>query len=187
MDIHQLQASYQADQDRILLRLSGHNGIEQRVWLTRRMLKGMMVHLQRLADHLNAQREDGTLGSGRGESEAAVSVESRGDPSGVEADSVHPKSVPLLATALHVSPGEDHSLDVRFDEVHDGDSQATRSIEATLGPELLAGLVQLIDAVLRIADWDLHLRTALPDAQLADTQPSPLDAFADAPRPKYLN
>ncbi len=52
MQIHQLQASYQADQDRILLRLNTHSGEEMRVWLTRRMLKGMLGHVQKLADQI---------------------------------------------------------------------------------------------------------------------------------------
>lgn len=177
MQIHQLQGSYQADQDRIVLRLQGAHGEEQPVWLTRRMLKGMMVHLQRLADHLVTLRQV----------EVQTTTEERAlAPRNAAAAEGTAPLLPLLATALHVSPGDDNSLDIRFDEVHDGESGATRSIEANLRPELLAGLVQLMDAVLRIADWDLRLHIPGSDAD-GDTLPSPLDAFADAPRPKYLN
>ena len=40
MQIHQLSVSYQAEQDRLLLRVSSTGGEEMRLWLTRRLMLG---------------------------------------------------------------------------------------------------------------------------------------------------
>jgi hypothetical protein len=189
MQIHQLQASYQSDQDRILLRLNTHSGEEMRVWLTRRMLKGMLEPVQRLADHLGRQdhsqpeAEDNSAGSQAGAMENDFST-----PFEDGADTTLPLGEqPLLTTALQVTSAPDNCLQVRFDEVADGQTSAQRSMEITLGPELLVGFVQVLDAVLKVADWGIALNSTLPAPKLQENTPSPMDAFAQATRPKYLN
>jgi hypothetical protein len=190
MQIHQLQASYQADQDRILLRLNTHSGEEMRVWLTRRMLKGMIGHVQKLADHIQAMRrsakeaaidEDDIHSSDTGANDFETPFE-------FSAETALPLGeTPLLTTALHVSPDADNSLRVRFEEVMDGNTEPGRSMEIALGPELLVGFVQVLDAVLKVADWGITLDSPLPPAPAQETQVNPLDDFANATRPKYLN
>ncbi len=189
MQIHQLQASYQADQDRILLRLNTHSGEEMRVWLTRRMLKGMLEPVQRLANHLGQQRQT------RPENE---NIHAGSDSEAMENDFLTPfedgadatlplGEQPLRTTALQVTSAPDNCLHVRFDEIADGQNAAHRSMEITLGPELLVGLVQVLDAVLKVADWGITLNSNLPAPKLQENTPGPMDAFADAQRPKYLN
>lgn len=192
MQIHQLQASYQADQDRILLRLNTHSGEEMRVWLTRRMLKGMIGHVQQLADQIKTLRHAATAGgASEDENDAADSATLENDfetPFEYGPETALPLGeLPLLTTALHVSPDADNSLKVRFDEVFDGTTEPTRSMEVTLGPELLVGLVQVLDAVLRVADWGMAIDSPLPAAPVLEGGNSPLDDFTNATRPKYLN
>lgn len=185
MQIHQLQASYQADQDRILLRLNTHSGEELRVWLTRRMLKGMLGHVQRLADHIQLLRK-GPADSA--DDEAAALDGDFETPFEHSPDAELPLGEsPLLTTALHVTPQAENSLRVRFEEIMDGTTEPSRSMEITLGPELLVGFVQVLDAVLRVADWGIALQSPLPPAPAQEASTSPLDEFANATRPKYLN
>lgn len=191
MQIHQLQASYQSDQDRILLRLNTHSGEEMRVWLTRRMLKGMIGPVQQLADRIHTLRPENQGVDAT--DDGAVSTEATSDndfetPFEYGAETTLPLGeTPLLTTALHVAPDADNSLKVRFDEVFDGSTEASRSMEVILGPELLVGLVQVLDAVLRVADWGMELRSPLPAAPVQESARNPLDDFAHAARPKYLN
>lgn len=191
MQIHQLQASYQADQDRILLRLNTHSGEEMRVWLTRRMLKGMMGHVQRLADQIQAlppdasETEDLEGADGASSSMLANDFET---PFEYNPETALPLGeLPLLTTALHVTPDADNSLKVRFDEVLDGTTEPARSLEVILGSELLVGFVQILDAVLRVTDWGMTLRSPLPAAPVQEGSGKLLDDFANATRPKYLN
>lgn len=192
MQIHQLQASYQADQDRILLRLNTHSGEEMRVWLTRRMLKGMLGHVQKLADQIPTLHPAAAVAdTSDDDNEAATTATFDNDfetPFEYGPETALPLGeTPLLTTALHVTPDAENSLKVRFDEVFDGSTEATRSMEVTLGPELLVGLVQVLDAVLRVADWGMVLHSPLPAAPVQEGPSSPMGDFANATRPKYLN
>lgn len=189
MQIHQLQASYQADQDRILLRLNTHSGEEMRVWLTRRMLKGMMGHVQQLADQIRPLRPGvSETESDEGAHDAAALDNDFGAPFEYSLETALPLGeLPLLTTALHVSPDADNSLKVRFDEVFDGSTEAARSMEVIFGPELLVGFVQILDAVLRVTDWGMTLRSPLPAAPAQESSGNLLDDFSNATRPKYLN
>lgn len=47
MHIHQLSASYIAEQDRILLRINTHEHAELRLWLTQRLMRGLYPQLLR--------------------------------------------------------------------------------------------------------------------------------------------
>lgn len=190
MQIHQLQASYQADQDRILLRLNTHSGEEMRVWLTRRMLKGMLVHVQRLADQIQALRPDAAMADANEDEHETTTVLDQDFETPFEdhAEAALPLGeLPLLTTALHVAPDADNSLKVRFDEVPDGNSEPTRSMEVILGPDLLVGFVQILDAVLRVTDWGMTLHSPLPAAPIQESGGKLLDDFSNATRPKYLN
>lgn len=192
MQIHQLQASYQSDQDRILLRLNTHSGEEMRVWLTRRMLKGMLGHVQQLADQIQTLRPPSPATDAHDDSHQTASAADLDNdfetPFEYSAETTLPLGeTPLLTTALHVAPDADNSLKVRFDEVFDGTTEAARSMEVILGPELLVGLVQVLDAVLRVADWGMVLHSPLPAAPVQENKSSPMDDFANATRPKYLN
>ncbi len=218
MHIRQMQASYQTDQDRILLRLNTFEGEELRIWLTRRMLKALLPHLQQLASGLGLREDDAPATD---EAEAPEQADELGpaDPASAAdpspADHVSPDNSgaephphgdfdtafdennvrlplgeePLLTTALHVASGPRGGLSVRFDEHFDGQSQAHRSVEAQLEPELLAGLVQLLGAVLRNADWGMSLPSQLGEAQAHNNPANPrtLDAYTHHGRPKYLN
>lgn len=188
MQIHQLQASYQSDQDRILLRLNTHSGEEMRIWLTRRMLKGMIGPVQQLADQIQTMRPSNTDAETSDDASGTASDNDFETPFEYGAETTLPLGeTPLLTTALHVAPDADNSLKVRFDEVFDGSTEASRSMEVILGPELLVGLVQVLDAVLRVADWGMELRSPLPAAPVQESPRNPLDDFAHAARPKYLN
>jgi hypothetical protein len=48
MQIHQLSVTYQAEQDRVLLRVNSTSGEEMRLWLTRRLMLGLWPLLTKL-------------------------------------------------------------------------------------------------------------------------------------------
>ena len=48
MQIHQLSVTYQAEQDRILLRINSTSGEEMRMWLTRRLMSGLWPLMSKL-------------------------------------------------------------------------------------------------------------------------------------------
>src|SRR3954470_23576686 len=48
MQIHQLSVSYQAEHDRLLMRVSSTGGDEMRLWLTRRLMLGLWPLISRL-------------------------------------------------------------------------------------------------------------------------------------------
>lgn len=195
MHIRQMQASYQTDQDRILLRLNTFEGDELRIWLTRRMIKALLPHLNQLSTGLGLDVEeeptvDTQAPAGPEPSHAAAAP--AGDfstPFEPQSDRLPLGEEPLLTTALHVAPGANHGLLVRFDEHFDGHGEPHRSVETQLEPELLGGLVQLLGAVLRNADWGMSLPSRLGTAQAQDGSANPrtLDAYTHHGRPKYLN
>jgi hypothetical protein len=188
MKIHQLQAIYLCEQDRILVRLNSPAGEELRLWLTRRMVKNLFPHMIEASIELvTAQTE---LASHDGASRREL-MQFKKQEALLQADfstpfdtqaSVLPIGVePLLATSVHVSPLEDGSLRIGFEEKIPGVA-GSRSFEVTLGQQLLHGFLHLLETALQHSDWGMTLGAS---EKLKDAQS--MDVFAAAEMPRYLN
>ena len=188
MNIHQLQVSYQVEQDRLLVRLNTHSGEELRLWLTRRMIRNLFPHmiqastapegaLPQLASHDGA---DGTALTQFRKQEALQQADFQ-TPFNNEASALPIGSEPLLATTVHITPQDGGALRLAFEENTPG-ATAMRRVEVVLEPALLHGFMHLLDQALKFADWGIVLS---PEQKPRDA--TIIDALAAAEPPKYLN
>lgn len=186
--IHQLQVSYVEAQDRLLVRLNTRADQELRLWLTRRMVKNLFLHLLQTSGAPTSTLSSPESHDG-GDSRALAKF--RRQDALQQADfqtpfKARPSALPigeepLLATTIHITALDAGSLRVGFEEKLEG-SQGSRSFEIMLDPPLLHGFLHLLELALQEADWGMAL-SQNPDA-LASSE---LDAFASAAPPRYLN
>lgn len=188
MKIHQLQATYLVEHDRILVRLNTHAGEELRLWLTRRMVRNLFPHMLQASAELAAPpslmaNHDGADRRALAEFRKQETLQKTdfATPFNTEATVLPIGSEPLLATTVHFTPTQKGALRIGFEEKLAGAAKP-RSFEVSLGPGLLPGFMHLLEIALRQADWGIALRDA-PPAQDA----SLLDPFETAQPPKYLN
>jgi hypothetical protein len=187
MHIHQLQASYQQEQDRILLRLNTRTGEEFRLWLTRRMTLVVLPHLTQMSQRMGSTSADAVSHDG---AQAGDLAHFKQQESLAQADFQTPYSdttqlpagdAPLLVTQVRFTQVGNGTLRLAFDEKL-ADVEPTRSFEVTLGLSIVHALLHLMEQVLKAADWAI---AAAPAPSKPDT--TALDAFASAERPVFLN
>ena len=188
MDIHQLQASYSVEHDRILVRLNTHAGEELRLWLTRRMVRGLFPHMIQASADMAGPRTAGV--SHDGGDDRALRQFNRQEALGL-ADFQTPYdsnvtafpigTEPLLATSVGISSAKDGCLRVGFKEQIPG-VDGSRGFEVNLALPLLHAFLHLLESALKQADWGI----SLGEVQALDDS-NPLQAFAAAAPPKYLN
>ena len=188
MIIHQLQATYQAQQDRILLRLNTTTNEEFRLWLTRRMLLSFLPQLMKVtSDMTSKQPQLASHDSANPQALAhfkkqeAVALADFDTPFKAEVMTLPIGSEPLLASTVHMIPINNEQLTLGFEEPAQGDA-AARNFSVTMDSQVFHSLLHLLETVLKHADWGLAL-TATPESEIANA----LDDFADAKPPIYLN
>ena len=188
MDIHQLQASYQMEQDRILLRLNTRSQEEFRLWLTRRMVKGFLPHLVQFVAQINvdtSQAISHDSGAPQGLAhfiqQESVALADYATPFAGPSASQPEKAEPLLVTKVHITMLGEAGVRLGFEEQMAG-AEATRSFEVTLALPVVHNLLHLIEMVMAHADWDI------PTAGThAEESMSGFGDFANAKPPTYLN
>ena len=188
MLISQLQASYQARQDRILLRMNTQSSEEFRLWLTRRMVKSFLPHLVQVSAQLDRQTVQ--LVSHDGTSRDALSAFKKQEslaladfktPYKAQALTLPMGREPLLVTTVHITPLDQQNLRLGFEEQADSGDQP-RAFEITLGSVLLHSLLHLLELALTNADWGIVVKD---DPQPADSQVP--EEWAAAKPPAYLH
>lgn len=186
--IHQLQASYQIGQDRILVRINTHAGEELRLWLTRRMLKNLFPHMSKACEDLVSTLPQQT--SHDGADQHALTELSKQEslreadfqtPFDNQALSLPMGDEPLLVTTVQIATSAAGTVRLGFEEKLPGGSK-TRSFELTLNSTLLHGFLHLLETALKQAEWGL----TLGEAEKTKNNLL-LDAFASAEPPRYLN
>lgn len=188
MKIHQFQASYLIEQDRVLVRFNTHSGEELRLWLTRRLVKNLFPHIIQAATTLpdapaQLTSHDGAdhLALAQFRKQESLQQADFNTPFKTEAAVLPMGAAPLLATTVHITPCEGGALRIGFEEKIP-DRAEMRSFEVTLDPPLLHGFMHLLELALQHADWGLQL------VKLDSPNETPsLDAFLAAEPPKYLN
>lgn len=188
MDIYQLQASYQAQQDRILLRMNTRSNEEFRLWLTRRMVKNFFPHLVRIsaqqgsnpAQLISHDSSDSTALAAFKKQESLAKADFR-TPYSAEMLSQPIGNEPLLATKMHMTQLDRQKLRLGFEEDSSGGDKP-RAFEVTLGPSVVHSLLHMLEMVLKSADWGFMGAPVPPPPQTGL-----LDDFAAAKPPVYLN
>jgi hypothetical protein len=188
MDIHQLQASYQIEQDRILLRMNTRTREVFSLWLTRRMLKGFLPHLTQLVtrsqpDTSNLISHDSAQPDALAnfQKQESVALADYATPFAGASPLQNAANAPLLVTKVHLTPLGDAGMRLGFEEQEAG-SDSTRSIEVTLALPVLHNLVHLLEMVLPHADWGMVSAAQPPPEPVVE-----MDSFANAKPPTYLN
>src|SRR3954469_10822335 len=126
MQIHQLSVNYQAEQDRVLLRVNSTGGEELRLWLTRRLMLGLWPLLTKVhTDQLLKAENAGSVLEKADEELRKMLTEFRKDEFLQKADFDTPYqdkdnlplgAEPLLVTDVDASPLPDGRLRLAFNE-----------------------------------------------------------------------
>jgi hypothetical protein len=190
MQIHQLSVNYQAEQDRVLLRVNSTSGEEMRLWLTRRLMVGLWPLLTRLQTEqvLKAEAAGSALQSAD-EDLRRMLADFRKEEFLQKADFDTPYQdkenlplgpAPLLVTDVDATPIADGRLRLAFNERASVSGGAKpRGFQLELDPRLMQGLMHLVEQALAQSQW----REPFTAAAAAEG-----DAALDANgKPRYLN
>jgi len=154
MHIQQLQISFDAREDRLLLRIATEEREEIRVALTRRLVKVLWPHLVRMLDgHLAGVEDDVAISE---EPSSPSPASGRFDAPYDEDKLSHPLGIePVLAMESRLQAIEGPACRIMLGEVR------ARKVSFECDRELLLALCTMIRATIARADWDLDL-DALP-------------------------
>ena len=191
MNIHQMSASYLAEQDRILVRINTSASKEMRLWLTRRLMVGLWPLLSRLlTQHLLKLEAAGRTLDSADPGLRKMLADFRKEEFLKDADFETPYQEsppvlalgqePLLVTDVDASPMPDGRLRLTFNEHRKEAEGQPRSFHLEMQPKLMQGLVHLLEQALARAQWGEPLAAAADDG-------APLDENQPARRPRYLN
>ena len=192
MQIHQLSVNYLAEQDRILVRIKSSSSEEVRMWLTRRLMLGLWPLLSKLLTaHLLKLEAAGRSLDSVDESLRKMLTDFRKEEFLRQADfdtpyddhaSRTPLGVePLLITDVDATPLADGRLRLSFNE-RLPTVEEPRSFQVDLQPDLMQGMMHLLEQALARAQWSEPFNATLPTEAGALVQDH--EALR---RPRYLN
>lgn len=164
MILHQIQATYQVDDDRILLRVSfaANDGCVQeiRAWLTRRLVKifwsGIVQALetQVVLDQPHAVHARAEIVSMQHQA-TVTEIRARGDFDVPFAPDIHSYPFgdqPILLVQAHFSVQAKQTPRINFVSTHNG------SFEVAFTAPMLHGLCTLVQDAVKLAEWGFELR-----------------------------
>lgn len=156
--IDQIQITFSAEDDRLLLRLSTQDGAEFRFWLTRRYVRALrpligtalarQPHIQTQASPLARQellRFEQERAVGAADFATPYRAEPRQLPLGVQ---------PVVLARMQVTPRSDGGIVLGL-APHRG-----QGVDLALSPPLLHSFGALLEHALAAAEWDLPAGTA---------------------------
>lgn len=159
--IEQVQITYVAAEDRLLLRVAS-NADEFRFWLTRRFVAALRPQLaQRLArqPHISVQANpDARRGLLELEREHAVSRADFATPFRTTERQLPLGAQPVLLTRFTLRPGDDGALVLGLAPAQG------QGIDLTLQAALVHNILVLLDGALGAADWQLGTPVSAPDS-----------------------
>lgn len=192
MQIHQLSVNYSAEQDRILVRIKSSSSEEVRLWLTRRLMLGLWPLLTKLfTSHLLKLEAAGRSLDSADDSLKKMLADFRKEEFLRQADFDTPYdesgartplgTEPLLITDVDATPLADGrlrlSLNERLPQVEE-----PRSFQMELQPDLMQGLMHLLEQSLARAQWSEPFAAPLPSESGAL-----MDDHQSLRRPRFLN
>jgi hypothetical protein len=190
MKIHQLSINYQAEQDRILLRINTAASEEVRLWVTRRLMLGLWPLLTRLlTQHLLKLESAGSSLETADEGLKKMLTDFRKEQFLQEADFETPYDEnqaalplgadPLLITDVDASPLASGRLRLSFNERMPGANE-TRSFHVELDPKLMQGMMHLLEQALARSQWQEAFSAPVAVEEAAAEEEA-------AGKPRYLN
>ncbi len=159
MNIHQMSVQYDERQDRLAIRVSNQEQQEFRLWLTRAMTLRLLPHLQAsvvqlessdpqvMASDTTAQQMLTELKRENFLSQADFST-----PFATQNLSLPLGETPMLVTDVQLKLHNGGRLDLLLQD-KSGDSASGASCELSLQAALLHGLLHLLEAALKKAQW----------------------------------
>lgn len=199
MHIHQFQVSYVAEHDRILVRMNSKAGQEQRLWLTRRMLRGLYPHMEKVSaqlvvPHAAPAGHDGAAQSAMDTYQRQEALHNADFDTPFQSPNtlLDAADAPLLVTTAHIQLQGKESLVMRFEETLTG-AKDSRQMEIQMQADTLIALLHVIGLALQGSDWGWGPTTGIsspvPAVAVVDEEAdaSGWDAFDAVDPPKYLN
>lgn len=166
--ISQVQISFNAAEDRLLMRLATDSSEEFRCWLTRRFVKALRPHLAkslaeqpRIRTQANPEARRELL---KFEQQQAVGASDFKTPYQAADRSLPLGETPMLLTRFQIRPQANGAITLAI-----GQEQGP-GIDLALNSQLLHSIAALMDAAISKAAWDLAPTEATPDTR-ADAGP----------------
>jgi hypothetical protein len=168
MKLHQLKVDYNAEQDRLLMLIATSEGVELRMWLTRRFVKLLWPLLVKLAEEASPRISTQANPEAR---KALLGIEHQQAVQKADFSKAYeegkPRSTPL---------GEDPLLLGRIQTGHDRKGQPVlalhpaegQGVTLTLDSVLLHSVCRLLQAAVKKSGWDMDLK-------LPGTEPVPAE------------
>ena len=165
MRLHQIKIDYNPAEDRLLMLISAHGGVELRMWLTRRFVKLLWPLLVKLAEdaspkirvQANPEARKALLGL---EHEQAVSrADFSREYDGGSARELPLGDAPLLLSSIETGKDRNGQPVVAL-RPREG-----QGVTLTLDSVLVHSLCRLLQAAAKKSDWDIELRLPGIEAQ----------------------
>jgi hypothetical protein len=192
MNIHQLSVSYVQEHDRLLLRVNARSGEELRLWLTRRLMQGLMPALRKAVVDI-ATRSAATVGGSATvatpvvlpddsarqmladfQRETALKNADFQTPYREQASALPLGSEPMLVTEVTLTIANQGQVQIGFTQALPG--QKPQSLSISLDGNLMHALVHMLEKGAATALWFEEPKTAP-----AKPEPQPDQ------RPRYVN
>jgi hypothetical protein len=192
MKIHQLSVNYQAEQDRIFVRINTAASEEVRLWLTRRLMLGLWPLLTKLlTHHLLKLEAAGTSLDTADDDLKKMLADFRKEQFLQEADFDTPfddnqavlplGTKPVLVTDVDASPLPSGRLRLSFNERLPKRPEP-RSFHIELDPKLMQGLMHLLEQALSRSQWQEPFNQPVVADEVSGD-----DEHAAGTKPRYLN
>lgn len=182
MNIHQLSVNYLHEQDRILVRINSADAQEIRLWLTRRLCLGWAPVLRDTLDTPQANEPNGKVVN-HGQSNPAWIGEFQhlqnlkdsdfSTPFKADAKSWPLGSEPLLVTTVHIAPGGDGGVEMRFEESVTAHQAQERSFQAVMAAKLAHGFMHLLELAMDASEWEQDSQTSHARASTNEMEEHP--------------
>lgn len=169
MQLHQINVAYDSLQDRLLLRFSTSEKVEYRLWITRRMLKGLWPGLLQLMGSTPMARQQQAPEAKQAvmafQREQALAQTKFGkEYEGERMDPAQPGD-PMLVFGLRMRPNPAGGHDIEFLP------KTGAGVHIRLQDAMVHALAKLLQDGVKATDWDLKLEFPLaPAPQVADLE-----------------
>lgn len=179
MDLHQIQVSYQQNDDRVLVRASFNrqegDPLEFRAWLTRRFVKilwpGLTATLQAQVALDNMQHAQASAEIVNMENQAALdTIKSQGNfdkPFNASMNQLPMGELPILLTDVEFSLNPNQPVRIHFSDAR------KNGLALDFTQDLLHAFCALLQQAVKAAEWEMHLQ--LPGQYPADGTPRVLN------------
>jgi hypothetical protein len=167
MQLHQVNVGYDSLQDRILLRFSTNEQVEYRLWITRRLLKGLWPGLLQLLGNTPMARQQQAPEAKQAvmafQREQALSQTKFGKQYEGEQMAAASPGEPMLVFGLRMRPNPEGGHDIEFLP------RQGAGVHIRLQDAMVHALAKLLQDAIKATDWDLKLE--FPAGTLPPTAP----------------